>query len=293
MATNISRRVFVGAGLGVLSSLGLAACGGSQQPATSAATTAAATGAASGAASKTLSVAASPEPHAKILTEFVAPKLAEKGITLQVREFTDYVQPNEVVFNGELDANYFQHINYLRNYNEENNENLVSVAKIHYEPFGIYAGKSSDLSQIADHAVIAVPNDPTNEARALLLLQTAGLITLKDPEDLKATPKDIADNPHNIEFREIEAAATPRALEDVDFAAINGNYALEAGKHASDALVLEAASGIAFEEYANVIATRPELEKDERIVALVEVLTSSDFADYLSKNFGQDVLPAK
>ena len=291
MSTAISRRAFVGAGLGVLSALGLAACGGSQP----AATTAAATGAAAGAAasSKTLTVAASPEPHAKILSEFAAPKLAEKGITLEVREFTDYVQPNEVVFNGEIDANYFQHINYLRNYNEENKEDLVSVAKIHYEPFGIYAGKSSDLANVADHAVVAVPNDPTNEARALLLLQQAGLIKLKNPEDLAATPKDISENPHNIEFREIEAAATPRALEDVDFAAINGNYALEAGKHASDALVLEEASGIAFEEYANVIATRPALEKDERIVALVEVLTSADFASYLKDKFGQDVLPAK
>ena len=275
----LTRRSFASATLGIAATASLAACGGAQ-------TDAVATD------SNVLTVAATPEPHAKILNEFAAPLLAEQGITLEVTEFTDYVQPNEVVFNGELDANYFQHINYLRDYNEQNNENLVSVAKIHYEPFGIYAGKSNDISKIADGAVVAVPNDPTNEARALLLLQQAGLITLKDPNDLGATPKDISDNPHNIEFREIEAAATPRALEDVDFAAINGNYAIEADLHAADALVLEEASGIAFEEYANIICTSSDKENDERIAALVAVLTTDDFKAYLKDNFGEDVLPA-
>ncbi len=275
----LTRRSFASATLGIAATASLAACGGAQ-------TDAVATD------SNVLTVAATPEPHAKILNEFAAPLLAEQGITLEVTEFTDYVQPNEVVFNGELDANYFQHINYLRDYNEQNNENLVSVAKIHYEPFGIYAGKSNDISKIVDGAVVAVPNDPTNEARALLLLQQAGLITLKDPNDLGATPKDISDNPHNIEFREIEAAATPRALEDVDFAAINGNYAIEADLHAADALVLEEASGIAFEEYANIICTSSDKENDERIAALVAVLTTDDFKAYLKDNFGEDVLPA-
>ncbi len=286
MSAQISRRSFILSGLAASGSLALVACGGSQ----SASSSAGSTGGSSSA--KTLTVAASPQPHAKILSEFVAPELSKLGIELVVKEFTDYVQPNEVVFNGEMDANYFQHINYLDNYNKENNENLISVGKIHYEPFGIYAGKSSDLSAIADGAEVAVPNDPTNEARALLLLQQAGLIKLKDPDNLSATPNDISENPHNIKFREIEAAATPRALQDVDFAAINGNYALEAGLHAADALKLEEASGVAFEQYANVIATRPELEKDERIVALVEVLSSDGFATYLKDNFGQDVLPA-
>lgn len=277
----ITRRTFVSASFGVAASAILAGCGGSGSSSSTAASS-----------TNVLTVAATPDPHAKILNEFAAPLLAEQGIELQVTEFTDYVQPNEVVFNGELDANYFQHINYLKDYNEQNNEDLVSVAKIHYEPFGIYAGKSSDLTKIADGAEIAVPNDPTNEARALLLLQQAGIITLKNPDDLGATPNDIADNPHKVTFREIEAAATPRALEDVDFAAINGNYAIEAGLHASDALVLEEASGIAFEEYANIICTTPAKEKDERILALVAVLQTEDFKKYLSDNFGEDVLPA-
>ena len=277
----LTRRNFVTSTLGLAATATLAACGGSSEPASDGA-----------AESQTLSVAATPEPHAKILTEFAAPKLAEQGIELEVKEFTDYVQPNEVVYNGEIDCNYFQHINYLRDYDEQNGEDLVSVAKIHYEPFGIYAGKSDDLSAIADGAVVAVPNDPTNEARALLLLQQEGLITLKDPEDLGATPNDISENPHNIEFREIEAAATPRALEDVDFAAINGNYAIEAGLHATDALVLEEASGIAFEEYANIICTSADKENDERIAALVAVLQTDEFKAYLEENFGEDVLPA-
>ncbi|MBQ9315808.1 MAG: MetQ/NlpA family ABC transporter substrate-binding protein [Atopobiaceae bacterium] len=277
----LTRRNFVTSTLGLAATATLAACGGSSEPASDGA-----------AESQTLSVAATPEPHAKILTEFAAPKLAEQGIELEVKEFTDYVQPNEVVYNGEIDCNYFQHINYLRDYDEQNGEDLVSVAKIHYEPFGIYAGKSDDLANIADGAVVAVPNDPTNEARALLLLQQEGLITLKNPEDLGATPNDISENPHNIEFREIEAAATPRALEDVDFAAINGNYAIEAGLHATDALVLEEASGIAFEEYANIICTSADKENDERIAALVAVLQTDEFKAYLEENFGEDVLPA-
>lgn len=277
----LTRRNFVTSTLGLAATATLAACGGSSEPASDGA-----------AESQTLSVAATPEPHAKILTEFAAPKLAEQGIELEVKEFTDYVQPNEVVYNGEVDCNYFQHINYLRDYDEQNGEDLVSVAKIHYEPFGIYAGKSDDLANIADGAVVAVPNDPTNEARALLLLQQEGLITLKNPEDLGATPNDISENPHNIEFREIEAAATPRALEDVDFAAINGNYAIEAGLHATDALVLEEASGIAFEEYANIICTSADKENDERIAALVAVLQTDEFKAYLEENFGEDVLPA-
>ena len=172
----LTRRNFVTSTLGFAATATLAACGGQS--------------ASEGAAeSQVLSVAATPEPHAKILTEFAAPKLAEQGIELEVKEFTDYVQPNEVVYNGEIDCNYFQHINYLRDYDEQNGEDLVSVAKIHYEPFGIYAGKSDDLANIADGAVVAVPNDPTNEARALLLLQQAGLIKLKDPEDLGRHPQ--------------------------------------------------------------------------------------------------------
>jgi D-methionine transport system substrate-binding protein len=279
----ITRRSFVSASLSLAATATLAACGGNSS------SDAASDDAAS---SSVLTVAATPEPHAKILNEFAAPILAEQGIELQVTEFTDYVQPNEVVWNNEIDANYFQHINYLRDYNEQNNEELVAVAKVHYEPFGIYAGKSSDLSNIPDGAEIAVPNDTTNEARALLLLQANGIITLSDPENLAATPNDIIENPHNVTIREIEAAATPRALEDVDFAAINGNYAIEAGLTSADALVLEAAEGIAFEEYANVIVTRPELKDDTRVLALVEALSTEEFKTYLEENYGEDVQAA-
>ena len=243
------------------------------------------------ASAATIKVGASPTPHAEIL-KAAAPLLKERGHELKVIEYADYVQPNMALDAAELDANYFQHQPYLTDFNKEKGTKIVSIAAIHYEPFGIYAGKSDDLSAIADGAVVAVPNDPTNEARALLLLQQAGLITLKDPEDLGATPNDISENPHNIEFREIEAAATPRALEDVDFAAINGNYAIEAGLHATDALVLEEASGIAFEEYANIICTSADKENDERIAALVAVLQTDEFKAYLEENFGEDVLPA-
>ena len=276
----IDRRTFFSASLGLAATATLAACDeeSSEESADEELTV--------------LTVAASPIPHAKILTEFVQPLLAEQGIDLKVSKFTDYVQPNEVVWNNEIDANYFQHSNYLHNYNAENNEELVAVAKIHYEPFGIYAGKSNDLANIADGAEIAIPNDTANEARALLLLQANGIIALSNPEDLSVTPSDIVENPHNVTFREVEAADTPHVLEDVDFAAINGNYALEAGLHSSDALVLEAAEGAAFEEYANIIATTPDKKDDERIAALVAAMQTDDFKTYLEENFGEDVLPA-
>ncbi len=283
----LTRRDFIGTGLATLAATTLAACGnsGSGSPASSSA-------AGSSAQAKTLTVAASPSPHAEILSKFAAPKLKEQGIDLQTKEYTDYIIPNQVTTSGEVDANYFQHINYLNNYNEENGTDLVGVAAIHYEPFGIYAGKSSDLANIADGAQIAVPNDPTNEGRALLLLQQEGLISLKDPSNLEATPVDIADNPHNLQFVEVEAAALPRQLQDVDFAVINGNYAIEAGFHVKDAVAVESKGGKAVEQYANYIVTTPEKKDDDRIAALVSVLTSDDFKQYLSDTYGQDVLPA-
>ena len=203
--TSISRRSLVAsafAGLGVVALGGLTACGGSG--------TAAEGSAAAG--STTLTVAASPAPHAEILNDFAAPLLAKEGIELKVKEYTDYIQPNKDTTSGAVDANYFQHITYLENYNAENGTDLVSAGLIHYEPFAVYAGTSNDLDAIADGATIAVPNDPTNEGRALLLLQDLGLIALSDPENLEATPKDIKDNPHNLKFQELEAAALPRAL---------------------------------------------------------------------------------
>ena len=178
-------------------------------------------------AGTTLKVAASPTPHAEILN--VAKEvLAEQGIDLEVVEFSDYVQPNLVTESGEVDANYFQHTPYLDSFNEENGTHLVSVGAVHYEPFGIYPGKSDDLANIADGATIAVPNDTTNEARALQLLAAQGLITVRDGAGLTATVNDITDNPHNLQIKEIEAAQLPRTVQDVDFAVINGNYAMEA-----------------------------------------------------------------
>ena len=223
------------------------------------------TGANSPGAAKRLTVAASPTPHAKILSEFAAPKLKDQGIELTVKEYTDYIIPNQVTSSGEVDANYFQHINYL-------------------------AGTSSDLLSIADGAQIAVPNDPTNEGRALLLLQQEKIIRLSNPNDLEATATSVADNPHNVRLVEVEAAAVPRQLQDVNFAVINGNYAIEAGMHASDALAVESAQGVAVQQYANYIVTTPDKKDDERIAALVKVLTSDDFKKYLSDTYGKDVL---
>ncbi|MDO4437594.1 MAG: MetQ/NlpA family ABC transporter substrate-binding protein [Coriobacteriaceae bacterium] len=273
-----SRRVLVKAafvGLGVLTLGGLTACGSSAP-----------------ADDNVITVAASPAPHAEILTDFAAPALKEQGIELKVKEYTDYIQPNKDTTAGAVDANYFQHITYLDNYNKENDTDLVSAGAIHYEPLAVYAGKSSDLEAIADGATIAIPNDPTNEGRALLLLQDLGLITLKDPTDLEATPKDIKDNPHNIKFQELEAAALPRTLESVDFAVMNGNYAIEAGFHVKDALAHEDSESLAVEKYANIICVAKGSEDDEAVKALVEVLTSEDCKDYLEKTYGEDVLPA-
>ena len=281
----LTRRNFIGTGLAALAATTLAACGNASSSSSSSA-------ASDSAQSQTLTVAASPSPHAEILNNFAAPKLKEQGIDLQTKEYTDYIIPNQVTSSGEVDANYFQHINYLNNYNEENGTDLVGVAAIHYEPFGIYAGKSSDLANIADGAQIAVPNDPTNEGRALLLLQQENLITLKDPDNLEATPVDIAENPHNLQFVEVEAAAVPRQLQDVDFAVINGNYAIEAGFHVKDAVAVESKDGKAVEQYANYIVTTPEKKDDNRIDALVSVLTSDDFKQYLSDTYGQDGLTA-
>ena len=282
---NLSRRGF----LATVAGLGAVALAGCSNGGTG---TAVGSSAGSTAASTPLTVGASPTPHAQILTDFAAPKLKNEGIELKVKEYTDYIQPNKDTTSGAIDANYFQHINYLNNYNKENKTDLVSVGAIHYEPFGIYAGKSKDLSNIADGATIAVPNDPTNEGRALLLLEQEGIIKLKDSSNLESTPNDIAENPHNVQFQEVEAAAVPRTLQSVDFAVINGNYAIEAGYHVKDALAHEKAGTAAVNEYANIICTTKEKEDDTSIKALVKVLQSDDFKKYLEENFGEDVLPA-
>ena len=284
---NLSRRSFLAgvagvAGLAVAG--GLAACGGND---------AAQGSAASDGATATLLVGASPSPHAEILNDFAAPRLAEEGITLEVKEYTDYIMPNKDTETGDVDCNYFQHINYLNNYNEENGTDLVNVGAIHFEPMAVFAGKSSDLANIADGATIAVPNDPTNEGRALKLLEEQGLITLDEDAGLEATPNDIIDNPHNLTFSEQEAAALPRTIQDVDFAVINGNYAIDADLSLDDAVAQESAdSEIIKDEYANVICTTPELEDDERIQALVKVLTTDEFKTYLDETFGGAVQAA-
>lgn len=278
--TSISRRTLL-AGLAASFATGaLAACSGA----------AGSDAAADRAETATLRIGASPSPHAEILADFAAPRLADQGVTLEVVEYTDYVKPNQDVTSGELDANYFQHINYLNNYNEENGTDLVDAGEVHYEPFGIFPGRSSDLDAIADGATISVPNDPTNEGRALLLLQDLGLIELDEGAGVTATVTDITSNPHNLRFLEQEAAVLPSTLADVDFAIINGNYAIDAGLSLDDAVATESASSTAIrEQYVNIIATRPELADDERVRALVEVLKGDDFAAYLEETFGPAV----
>ena len=236
-------------------------------------------------------MAATSVPHAEILAA-AAPLLAEQGWTLEVTEFTDYIMPNEVVESEEIDANYFQHITYLESFNEERGTHLVSAGSIHYEPLGIYPGKQSDLSAITDGAEIAVPNDTTNEARALLLLQEQGLITLNADAGINATVNDITDNPHNISFVELAAEQIPRSLQDFDFAVINGNYALQAGLNAStDALAVETSDSEAVQKYVNVVAVREGHENDEGIQALVEVLKSDEIKQFIEDTYQGSVVP--
>lgn len=239
----------------------------------------------------TITVAASPTPHAEILEQAKA-ILAERGWDLEVTEFEDYVLPNMVVDSGEIDANYFQHIPYLESFNEENGTHLVNAGGIHYEPFGIYPGTKSDLSTLESGDVIAVPNDTTNEARALLLLQDNGILTLKDGVGLVATVRDIVDNPYDIEIQELEAAQVPRVKDEVAFAVMNGNYAMEAGFSVSkDAVAYELSDSEAAQTYVNVIAVLEGNENNEGIKALVEVLKSDEIADYINNTYDGGVIP--
>ncbi len=241
---------------------------------------------------KVITVAASPSPHAQILTEAVAGVLEQDGYTLEVKEFTDYVQPNNVVENGEIDANYFQHQPYLDDFNAENNTHLVSVVAVHYEPFGIYSKQHASLDELAEGAVISVPNDTTNEARALQLLQAQGIITLKEDAGLNATKADIVDNPYNVDIQEVEAAALPPTLDSADFAVINGNYAIPAGLNvANDALACEDAASEAAQTFANVIAVKEGAENSEKIQALVKAITSDEVRDYINTTFEGAVVP--
>lgn len=243
------------------------------------------------ASSKTILVGATPEPHAAFLN-LVVEDLAAQGYTLKVQEFTDYVTPNEALESGELDANFFQHIPYLESFNRERGYHLVNAGGIHVEPFAVYSKKYKSLSDLPNGATIAIPNDPTNEGRALLLLQSAGLLKLTSGSGLEATPLDIATNAKNLKFREIEAASLPRVLQDVDAAIINGNYAIPAGLVATrDGLLVEGADS----PYVNVIAVKAGRENDPGIVALVKALRGEKIKAYVAEHYtnGEVVLVSK
>ncbi|MCR4740831.1 MAG: MetQ/NlpA family ABC transporter substrate-binding protein [Lachnospiraceae bacterium] len=249
------------------------------------------TSGASAGSDKVIKVAASAVPHAEILAQ-AKDILAEKGYDLQVTEFSDYVQPNNVVESGEFDANYFQHIPYLESFNDEQGTHLVNAGGIHYEPFGIYPGTKSSLDEIADGDVIALPNDTTNEARALLLLQDNGVLTLKDGVGMTATVNDITDNPNNVQFEELEAAQVARVKDEVAFVVLNGNYALEAGfSVGKDSIAYEKADSEAAKIYVNVIAVKEGNENSEKIKALVDVLKSDEIKKYINDTYDGAVIP--
>ena len=268
--------------LAIVLALSLASCGGSGQGG----------GEPSGGDTLTpVIVGATPVPHAEIL-EFIQDKMAAMGYDLQIVEFTDYVMPNQATESGELDANFFQHVPYMEDFNEKNGTHLVSVFPVHFEPYGLYPGKVAAISALHDGAIIAVPNDATNEARALQLLEAAGLIKLKEGAGLLATINDIVDNQKNLDIREIEAAAIPRMLEDVDMAVINGNFALQAGFNVGmDAVAVEDKESIGAVTYANPIVVKAGNESDPGVLALIEALKSDDVRDFINGKYEGAVVP--
>lgn len=240
--------------------------------------------------SKVIKVAASATPHAEILEE-AKPLLEKEGYDLEVTVFDDYVQPNEVVDSGDFDANYFQHAPYMEQFNKEKGTKLVDAGDIHYEPFGIYPGTKKSLDEIADGDEIAVPNDTTNEARALLLLQDNGIIKLKDGAGLTATVNDIAENPHNIKIVELEAAQVARVTGETAFVVLNGNYALQAGYSVKkDALAYEAADSEAAKTYVNIIAVKDGNQDSDAIKALVKVLKFDDIKKFIDEKYDGAVI---
>lgn len=287
----------------ILASGALSACSGSPKETTAAAaetqaadsraedTTAAETETTQASAElKEIVVGASPAPHAEILNA-AKEVLASKGYELKIVEYTDYVQPNNALDSGDLDANYFQHKPYLDSFNEQNGTNLVSAGAIHYEPFGIYAGKTASLEELPDKAAVLVPNDVSNEARALLLLEAQGLIKLKDGVGLEATKNDIVENTKNLDIVELEAAQLPRSISDGDIAVINGNYAIEAGLKVSDALAAEDSQSLAAATYGNVVAVREGEESSDATKALVEALTSPEVKQFMEETYEGAVVP--
>ena len=243
----------------------------------------------SDATSTVIRVGASPSPHAEIL-EFAKDQLAEKGYTLEIVEFTDYVMPNVALTGGDLDANFFQHTPYLTNYNESNGTDLVSACKVHFEPMGLYSETLTDVAAVSEGSKVGVPNDPTNEARALNLLEAQGLIKLREGAGLNATPLDIEENPLKLEFVELEAAQLPRNLSEFAIAAINGNYAIEAGI-LDKGIVNESSDSASAQEYANILAVRNGELESEKTKALVEVLGSDATREYINTQYQDQFIP--
>ena len=273
----------------VLSAALLAGCGGSSGASSSAPADQGSAAADSKELTK-ITIAASPTPHAEIL-EAAKPLLAEKGYDLDIKVFDDYVQPNEGGNSGEIDANYFQHVPYLDSFNAEKGTDLVVAGRIHYEPLGIYPGTKKTLEEIGAGDVIAIPNDTTNEARALLLLQDNGIIKLKEGASISATKQDIAENPYGVEIKELEAAQIPHVKDEVAYSVMNGNYALQAGLIAAkDALSYELSDSEAASTYVNVIAVKAGNEENEGIKALVEVLRSDEIKQFITEHFDGGVI---
>ena len=243
-----------------------------------------------GADDKNIKIGASPSPHAEILAQVEAAVEAQ-GYTLEIIEYNDYVIPNTAVEQGELDANFFQHKPYLDDFNANNGTNIVSVAAIHFEPLGIYSSSVEEISEIGEGALIGVPNDATNEARALLLLEANGLITLKEGAGVSATINDIESNPLNLEIKEIEAAQLPLSLLDLDAAVINGNYAISGGLKVSDAIAVEESTSIAADTYANIIAVKAGNEENEKVQVLINALKSEEVKSYIESTYAGAVVP--
>ncbi len=237
-----------------------------------------------------ITVGASVTPHSEILN-VAKPLLLEQGYELNIIEYTDYILPNTALSNGEIDANFFQHTPYLNDFNNNNGTDISSALSVHFEPFGIYSDKHDDLSSLPQNATIAVPNDTSNEARALLLLQANGIIELKEGVGIEATVLDIVENPYNVEIHEVEAAQLARILPDVDLACINGNYALQAGLTAQDALVFEDSASISAQTYANILAVNTKDLETEKTKALVNALTSDEVKNYINDNYSGAVVP--
>lgn len=296
MKNKLIKKLTMGlAAVGILGGI-LAGCGsketGAGTDAAAEASTEAATEAGTSAAAEltTIKVGATPAPHAEIL-EILKDNLEEKGYRLEIVEYNDYVLPNNAVQDGELDANFFQHAPYLNDFNAQNGTTLVDVATVHFEPFGLYAGKTASLDALQEGAKIAVPNDTTNEARALLLLEAQGLIKLKEDAGINATKIDIVENPLNLEIVELEAAQIARTIQDVDIAAINGNYAVDAGLSLSDALAVEAADSLAAQTYGNVLVVKEGNEESEATKALVEAILSDEVKEYIETTYEGAVVP--